>query len=320
LIHLVTGAAGFIGSLLVERLLAGRRRVVGLDCFRDFYDPSLKRTNISASLRDPMFTMVESDLSGSFEQVLRDAIPQGEQVTVYHLAAQAGVRRSWGTRFGDYLRDNVVSTQKLLEWASSSGCVRRFVNASSSSVYGDSPLTPFSETRSLPVPVSPYGVTKLASELLVGLYASRDGIPSVSLRFFTVYGPRQRPDMAFHRFILAVLRGEPIEILGDGSQTRDFTFVSDVVEGLVRAGGSPACGVYNLAGGNGISLLEAVEEIEGAVGSRAELVFRPAQPGDARDTLADTTRLDHDLGWKPGVSLREGIRRETEWIRAAYCL
>lgn len=320
MVNLVTGAAGFIGSLLVERLLAERRAVVGIDCFRDFYDPATKRNNISASLRDPLFTLLEADLSRDFEQALGGCIPRGERVTVYHLAAQAGVRRSWGANFGDYVRDNVTSTQKLLEWASGSGSVTRFVNASSSSVYGDSPLTPFSETRSLPAPVSPYGVTKLASEHLVSLYARRTGIPSISLRFFTVYGPRQRPDMAFHRFILAVLRGEPIEILGDGRQTRDFTFVADVVEGLRRAGESPVCGVYNLGGGNRVSLLEAVGEIESAAGSKAILSFGPAQPGDARDTLADTTLLDHDLGWKPGVPLREGIRRETEWIRAAYGL
>ncbi len=320
MVTLVTGAAGFIGSLLVERLLADRRTVVGIDCFRDYYDPAAKRNNIAASLRNPRFTLLEADLSGGFEPALQGCIPRGECVTVYHLAAQPGVRRSWGADFGDYVRDNVTATQKLLEWASGSGCVTRFVNASSSSVYGASPKSPFSEAGSLPAPVSPYGVTKLASEHLVGLYAGRSGIPSVSFRFFTVYGPRQRPDMAFHRFILAVLRGEPVQVLGDGGQTRDFTFVSDVVEGLYRAGDSPVCGVYNLGGGNRVTLLEAVGEIENATGAKAVLSFAPAQPGDARDTLADTTLLERDLGWKPGVPLREGIRRETEWIRAAYGL
>lgn len=314
---LVTGAAGFIGSLLVERLLEGGRKVVGIDCFRDFYDPSVKRANIAASLNNPMFTLVEADLSASFESRLDAAILPGEAVQVFHLAAQAGVRRSWGRNFQDYLRDNVMATQMLLEWAGRRGSVGCFVNASSSSVYGDSEVSPFSESRSVPRPVSPYGVTKLAAEHLVSLYSKERGIPAVSLRFFTVYGPRQRPDMAFHRFITAILTGAPVEILGDGRQTRDFTFVSDTVEGLRRAGDGLPGGVYNLGGGHRVTLLEAIEEIEAATGARARTVFRPAQPGDARDTLADTSMLDHDLGWKPGVSLREGIRRETEWIRAA---
>lgn len=313
---LVTGAAGFIGSLLVERLLSEGRKVVGIDCFRDFYDPSLKRANIAASVNDPRFTLVEADLSGSFEPLLDRSIPPGEHLLVFHLAAQAGVRRSWGGNFADYLRDNIMATQKLLEWAGRRGSVVCFVNASSSSVYGDSDVSPFSESRSLPRPVSPYGVTKLAAEHLVGLYSRERGIPAVSLRFFTVYGPRQRPDMAFHRFIVAALNGSPVEILGDGRQTRDFTFVSDIVEGLRRAGDGLPGGVYNLGGGHRVSLLEALEEIEAATGAKARIVFRPAQPGDAHDTLADTSLLDHDLGWKPGVSLREGIRRETDWIRA----
>lgn len=314
---LVTGAAGFIGSLLVERLLRDRRRVIGMDCFRDFYDPAVKRSNISQSVKDPLFTLVEADLSEAFEPQLDSCMQPDGQIRIFHLAAQAGVRRSWGGNFADYVRDNIAATQRLLEWAGRRGSVQCFVNASSSSVYGDSEVTPFSETRSVPRPVSPYGVTKLAAEHLVSLYSRERRIPAVSLRFFTVYGPRQRPDMAFHRFIKAVLEGGPVEILGDGRQTRDFTFVSDIVEGLCKAGEGLPGGVYNLGGGHRVSLLDALEEIEYATGRKARRVFMPVQPGDARDTLADTSLLDHDLGWRPGVSLREGIRRETEWIRAA---
>lgn len=316
--YLVTGAAGFIASTLVERLLSEDKRVVGVDCFRDFYDPSIKRNNIAAALRNPLFQLVEADLSRDFEPALDAFLPPRERLVIYHLAARAGVRKSWGREFYSYVEDNVVATQKLLEWALRRGDILNFIYSSSSSVYGDSRVLPFSELFSIPCPVSPFGVTKLAAEQMVRLYTSVRGLPSVSLRFFTVYGPRQSPGMAFHRFILAVLRGESVDIFGDGTQTRDFTFVSDTVEGLRKAESSTGGAVYNLGGGNRVSLLEAIEVIEEATGGKARKIFLPASPGDARDTLADTTRLDHDLGWKPGVPLLEGIRRETEWIRRVY--
>ncbi len=270
---LVTGAGGFIGSHLVERLLSERRRVIGLDCFRGSYDPAFKRNNIAASLRDPLFDLVEADLSSDFESALNSHFPPGGQFLVFHLAAQDDGGFPGGPGFDEHVRDNVVSTRRLLEWVCGRGSLQNFVFASSYSVYGDSGSLPMSETRSLPVPASPHAVTKLAAEHLVRLYTRERGMPSASLRLFTVFGPRQRPGMAFHRFILAALRGRPVEMLGDGRQTRDFTFVSDAVEGLRRAESCTSGGVYNLGTGSGTSLLDALAEIEEACGQeRCEAV------------------------------------------------
>lgn len=317
---LVTGAGGFIGSHLVERLLSERRRVIGLDCFRDSYDPAFKRNNIAASLRDPLFDLVEADLSSDFESALNSHFPPGGQFLVFHLAAQDDGGSSGGSGFDEHIRDNVVSTRRLLEWACGRGSLLNFVFASSYSVYGDSGGLPMSETRSLPVPATPHAVTKLAAENLVRLYTRERGMPSTSLRLFTVYGPRQRPGMAFRRFILAALEGRPVEIEGDGRQTRDFIFVSDAVEGLRRAESCTNGGVYNLGTGSATGLLDALEEIEEAAGRSVARLSCSAAPGSVRDAVADTTLLDHDLGWTPGTSLREGIRRETDWIRAALCI
>ncbi len=317
--HLVTGAAGFIGSTLVDRLLADRCRVIGIDCFRDYYPESRKRANIAGAVRHPRFSLLEADLSNCGFDGL-DSLAGGEDLTVYHLAAQPGVRNSWGEGFESYLRDNILATQRLLGWIASREAPTSLVFASSSSVYGDSPDIPFEECRSRTAPVSPYGLTKLAAEGLVSLYSASHGFPAAALRFFSVYGPRQRPDMAFHRFLLAVLRGEPVEMLGDGGQTRDFTFVDDVVEGVVRVAASGASGVFNIGGGHRITLCEAIECIERVTGVKAGIVRLPAVRGDARDTLADTARLAAGTGWSPSTTLEDGIRAELAWVRSSYGL
>ncbi len=231
----VTGAAGFIGSSLVDRLLNDGQRVVGVDNFTDYYDPALKRANLVGALGDPRFTLLERDLldllhpNNDLTTVFRQA------GCVYHLAAQAGVRASWGGSFRSYTDNNVLATQAVLE-ACVGGNPRAVVYASSSSVYGDCPVMPLREDA-VCQPVSPYGVTKLAGEHLCGLYAKAHGLHTVALRFFTVFGPRQRPDMAFNKFIRAMLRDEWIDIYGSGRQTRDFTFVRDIVDALARAPG-----------------------------------------------------------------------------------
>ncbi len=308
---LVTGAAGFVGSHLVERLLAEGATVVGVDCFTDYYDPALKRRNLEGPLRHPRFRLLELDLGTADLAALPDAH------VVFHLAAQAGVRASWGAEFAAYVHHNVLATQRLLERYRSAG-LERFVYASSSSVYGDAERYPTHE-QLLPRPISPYGVTKLAGEHLVLLYGRNFGIPVVSLRYFTVYGPRQRPDMAFHRFCRALLSGEAIPVYGDGRQTRDFTFVADAVEATLRARrvGAPQ-GIYNVGGGSQVEILEAIRLLERALGVEARIRFEARPPGDPLQTCADTARIRADLGFAPGVGIEQGLREEAEWARGIY--
>ncbi len=309
---LVTGAAGFIGSHLCERLAAEGCRVTGVDCFTDFYDPALKRRNLEPLRREPRFSLLELDLS-------RDhlaALP-GDVAVVFHQSAQAGVRTSWGDRFADYLRHNVLATQRLLEHLRDRP-LERFVYASSSSIYGDAESFPTPETA-LPRPFSPYGVTKLAGEHLVLLYGRNFGLPVAALRYFTVYGPRQRPDMGFHRFARALLRGEEIVIYGDGRQSRDFTYVSDAVEAnwLAWRRARPL-GVYNIGGGSQVEVLEALGVLERALGRKARVTHAALQPGDPRRTRADTARAREDLGYAPRVGVERGLALQAEWARALY--
>jgi len=263
----VTGAAGFIGSHLAERLLAAGWEVVGVDCFTDYYPRAAKEANLEGLRGQPGFRLVEMDLNSAALGALLQGID-----TVFHQAGQPGVRASWGRSFEPYLRSNILATQALLEAALHlKRPLRRFVFASSSSVYGDAPQLPVREDT-LPQPISPYGVTKLAAEHLCSLY-TRLGVPAVSLRYFTVYGPRQRPDMAFHRFIRAVLEGREIEIHGDGEQTRDFTYVMDIVDANLSAAAAPAervvGRVYNLGGGSRVTVNEVIAIVEGAAGRPA---------------------------------------------------
>lgn len=305
----VTGAAGFIGSHLTESLLADGHEVVGVDAFSDYYAREIKEHNLDAARRHASFRLVEGRIQ---ELDLLEPLEGAGQV--FHLAAQAGVRSSWGEQFRLYTDNNVLATQCLLEAAVRAG-TPRLVMASSSSVYGEAKELPLRESTPCR-PVSPYGVTKLAAENLGYLYGRLHGVPVVSLRYFTVYGPRQRPDMAFHRFLKAARDRQEVALFGDGGQTRDFTFIGDVVAATRAAAdsGRPGC-VYNVGGGERISMnqvLDAIREVTG----RAVAVRREApQRGDMRDTFADTQAAAADLGFRSSTSLREGLGREWAWIQ-----
>ncbi|HEY7510660.1 MAG TPA: NAD-dependent epimerase/dehydratase family protein [Vicinamibacteria bacterium] len=305
----VTGAAGFIGSTLAESLLREGHEVVGLDAFVDYYPRAAKERNLAACRADRRFHLVEGALQDAELRPLLD----GARV-VFHLAAQAGVRASWGRDFSLYVDHNVLATQRLLEAAVEAG-TPRVVYASSSSVYGDSTDMPLRE-EALCRPMSPYGVTKLAAEHLGNLYERNHGLPVVSLRYFTVYGPRQRPDMAFHRFLKAARDGEPVRVYGDGRQTRDFTYIEDIVAATRAAAdsGRPGC-VYNVGGGERVSVNQVLDMVGEVTGRRLAVVREAAQKGDVRDTSADTAAARRDLGFRSTVPLREGLAREWAWIK-----
>lgn len=308
---LVTGAAGFIGSTLAERLLADGVSVVGVDCFTDYYDVALKRRNLEPALAHPHYRLLELDLGAA------DLAALPEVDVVFHQAAQAGVRASWGRDFASYVHHNVLATQRLLERYQGTK-LERFVYASSSSVYGDAERYPTDETL-LPRPFSPYGVTKLAGEHLVLLYGRNFAMPVSALRYFTVYGPRQRPDMAFHRFCKAMLEGGEITVYGDGRQSRDFTFISDAIEANVRAWQRSAPqGVYNIGGGSQVDVLESIAILEEALGVKARLRFEERPPGDPLRTRADATRLQADLGYATQVGITDGLKAEAVWAKRLY--
>jgi UDP-glucose 4-epimerase len=286
-------------------------RVTGVDAFTDYYDTALKRRNVSGALQDESFTLLELDLGTA------DLARLPEVDVVFHNAAQPGVRASWGREFTAYTHHNVLATQRLLERYKQSK-LERFVYASSSSVYGDAESYPTSEAM-LPRPFSPYGVTKLAGEHLVLLYGRNFGTPVAALRYFTVYGPRQRPDMAFHRFCRAMLADEPITVYGDGLQSRDFTFVSDAVEANVRAWKRAAPqGVYNVGGGSQVTVLEAIALLEKSLGRKARVSLEPRPAGDPLRTRADASRLAADLGYATTVGIADGLAAEAEWSRTLY--
>jgi nucleoside-diphosphate-sugar epimerase len=307
---LVTGGAGFIGSHLSERLLAQGADVVAIDCFTDYYPRAIKERNLSSLRPCDRYRLIESSIADADLAAVLDGVTH-----VFHLAAQAGVRKSWGRDFQIYTRLNVEATQLLLE-ACVGRRIERVVYASSSSVYGDDVALPMTEDA-LPQPVSPYGVTKLAAEHLCQLYYVNHGVPTVSLRYFTVYGPRQRPDMGFNRFFSAVLDGRPVTQYGDGLQTRDFTFVADAVTATAAAAVQGAPGrVYNIGGGSRVSLLEVFDLIGRVSGRPVTIDHRPAQKGDMRDTFADTSRARGDLGFTPAVTLEEGLQDMFVWMEA----
>jgi UDP-glucose 4-epimerase len=307
----VTGAAGFIGSHLAERLLADGHEVTGVDCFTDYYARPTKEKNLERLRDHAAFRLAEVRLQDADLAPIVDGAGH-----VYHLAAQAGVRASWGREFSLYTDHNVLATQRILEAAVERGAPR-VVYASSSSVYGDAPALPLREDGPC-VPVSPYGVTKLAAEHLARLYHRNHGLPTVSLRFFTVYGPRQRPDMAFHRFLTAARDGGPITVYGDGLQTRDFTYVDDIVAAVRVAGLSGRPGsVYNVGGGERIALNDVLRLVERITGRPLQVQRQENQKGDMRDTFADTTAAARDLGFRSTVALPEGLAREWQWLREA---
>jgi UDP-glucose 4-epimerase len=305
----VTGAAGFIGSHLVDSLLADGHEVTGIDAFVDYYPRAIKESNLRGAREHRSFRLVEGRLQDLDLAPILDGAER-----IYHLGAQAGVRASWGREFQLYSDHNVLATQRLLEAASALPSPR-LVYASSSSVYGDSPSLPLREDSAC-LPVSPYGVTKLAAEHLSRLYWKSSGLPVVSLRNFTVYGPRQRPDMAFHRFLKAARDGEAIRVFGDGEQTRDFTFVTDAVAATRAAGESGKPGsVYNVGGGQRISLNRVLGRIEAVTGRTLRIVREASQKGDMRDTFADTSAARADLGFRSTVDIDAGLRQEWTWIQ-----
>jgi UDP-glucose 4-epimerase len=305
---LVTGAAGFIGSTLSERLLRDGHDVVGIDCFTDYYPRPLKERNLSRLTPRRNFRFVEARLQDAdLSSLLSD------RTHVFHLAAQAGVRKSWGRDFSVYTVNNIEATQLLLE-ACVGRPIERMVYASSSSVYGDHAPMPMREDA-LVQPVSPYGVTKLAAEQLCYLYFVNYGVPAVSMRYFTVYGPRQRPDMGFHKFLRATLLDEPITVFGDGEQTRDFTFVDDAVAATVAAATRGVPGrVYNIGGGSRVSVNQVLEMIGRVTGRRPAISIDSAQKGDMRHTYADTALARADLAFAPTVGLAEGLAAEYKWL------
>ena len=313
-ISIVTGAAGFIGSHLVEALLKQGELVIGIDQFNDYYDPNLKRRNIAQFENHPAFKLVEGDVQSlDWDALLVDVD------VVYHQAAQAGVRASWGQGFRAYTERNINATQVLLSAAKNAKHLKRLVFASTSSVYGDAETLPTHELI-CPQPVSPYGITKLAAEHLCWLYYKNFGVPFTALRYFTVYGPRQRPDMAFHKFFKSVLVDQAIPIYGDGQQTRDFTFISDAIAANLAAATVPsAIGEnFNIGGGSRVVLAEVIDTMEKVVGCPIRRNHIEIAMGDARHTAADVSKAQEILGYQPQVSLVDGLTKEWFWVRSLY--
>jgi nucleoside-diphosphate-sugar epimerase len=303
---LVTGAAGFIGSHLCERLLQDGHTVVGLDCFIPYYPRTLKAANLVEVQKHPAFAFLPLDLRSD---PLADACRDVE--AVFHLAAMPGLTRSW-TDFDLYESCNVTATQRLLEAVRQTGGLRRFICISTSSVYGRFG----SGDETMPTrPISPYGVTKLAAENLCRAYAEEQGLPLVVLRYFSVYGPRQRPDMGYMRFIQALLMGQPVVVYGDGQQVRGNTYISDCVAATVAALEAAPHEIYNVGGGETASVWDILHRLEKVIGRTAKIQREPARAGDQRYTLADTSRLQRHLGWQPRVGLDEGLARQVAWQR-----
>lgn len=307
---LITGVAGFIGSNIANELLKRGFQVFGVDCFTDYYARSLKENNLKNLLLNKDFRFLEGD-------ILRIELTQlFENISVvFHSAAQAGVRSSWGRDFQIYTQNNILATQRLLEAAKTVN-LKKFIYASSSSVYGDCKEYPLKED-SYPLPVSPYGVSKLAAEQLCYLYWKNYTVPTISLRYFTVFGPGQRPDMAFNRFICMLLAGEHITMYGDGEQTRDFTYISDIVEANMLAMESPHEGkVYNIGGGSRVSVNHCIEILEKVSGLKAKIRNESFCKGDMQHTWADITRAQRELGYQPKFSLEEGLSNEFFWLQS----
>jgi UDP-glucuronate 4-epimerase len=307
---LVTGAAGFIGSSLARALLGRGAEVAGIDAFTPNYDPGVKRANLACLLDRPGFAFAEADLRTAALAPLLEGVTH-----VAHLAALPGVRPSWGEAFRDYAEHNILATQRLLE-AVRGPSLERIVVASSSSVYGAAAEAPTPEDAPRR-PISPYGVTKLAAEALAFAYREARGLPIVALRYFTVYGPGQRPDMAFHRFFEAARRGAPVTVYGDGRQRRDFTFVDDAVEATIACLTRRAPEfAYNVGGGHSVPVGEVLERMEQVTGMHIAREQAPVPPGDPPATAADTTRARRDLDYTPRTDLTEGLARQWEWHRS----
>ena len=305
---LVTGCAGFVGSHLTEKILAEGGEVIGVDCFLDYYPRRLKEASMENFIADDSFTFHEKNI---LELELTEILSEVDYV--FHQAAQAGVRASWGESFEIYDDNNILATQKLLEAAREVG-VKKFVYASSSSVYGDTDNLPMKEDNKLQ-PVSPYGVSKLAAENLCYLYWKNFGVPTNSLRYFTVFGERQRPDMAFHIFTKLILEDRPITIFGDGKQSRNFTHVDDVVAANLQAAEADVAGeIFNIGGdGERVELNEAIDLLEELCGKKARREYDDVVEGDVRHTAADCSKARKLLGYDPQVGFEEGLKRQVEW-------
>jgi UDP-glucuronate 4-epimerase len=309
---LVTGAAGFVGSSLVERALHDGHTVVGIDALTDYYDVGLKESNLQR-IDSPHFALVREDINETDLEALFDGVD-----IVFHQAGQPGVRKSWGKDFATYTTQNILATQKLLEQAKQSSQLKRFVYASSSSIYGNAASYPTRESDR-PEPISPYGVTKLAAEHLCTLYGQNFGVPTTSLRYFTVFGPRQRPDMAFTRFLRAALEGTEITVFGSGDQIRDFTFIQDVVDAnfLAANADSPSGSIYNVAGGSNVSVNEVLASIERISGNSLNVRRVEAVPGDVWRTGGSSELIRAELGWVPKYSVEEGLEAQFDWVRGS---
>ena len=304
---LITGIAGFIGSHLAERLLNLEYEVVGVDAFIDYYPRNIKEANLEKIKENPNLQFIEADLN----EMNLEALVEGCDY-IFHQAAQAGVRASWGQEFKIYTDCNIKATQALLEACLEKG-IKKFIYASSSSVYGETQELPMREANVVK-PVSPYGVTKLAGEHLACLYAKNFGLPCISLRYFTVYGPRQRPDMAFHRFITSCLERKQLTIYGDGEQTRDFTYISDIVDANIEAAKSEAIGeVYNIGGGSRVSLNQVLNILEGITNEKIPRQYMETQKGDVLHTYADVSKARICIGYKAKIGLEKGLKKQFEW-------
>jgi UDP-glucose 4-epimerase len=309
---LVTGTAGFIGSHLSRRLLKEGFSVIGVDSFTDYYPRWIKERNLSTLKSENNFSFLEEDINSlDLNRLLQNVD------CVFHLAAQAGVRASWGQSFSEYIRNNIEATQRLLE-ESKEQPLHKFIYASSSSVYGYCPELPMSESSPL-LPYSPYGVTKLAAENLCYLYSKNYGVPTISLRFFTVYGPGQRPDMAFHKFFKSTSENKPITVFGTGEQTRDFTYINDIIDAIFACIAHGQTGeTYNLGGGNRKMLKDLLPLFEEICGKKISVKWEEKQKGDVPHTLADIQKAKKGLGFDPKTPIDEGLSEEWRWIKNLY--
>jgi len=310
--NLITGAAGFIGSHLCQRLIAQGATVVGLDNFDPFYDRAIKRDNISRLVQSPLFKLIEGDIRD--KALVKAIFQQGNFDTVVHLAAKAGVRPSIEDPVG-YVDTNINGTAVLLE-AAREAKIKKFIFASSSSVYGNNKKVPFSETDNVDNPISPYAATKKAGELICYTYSHLYQIDMTCLRFFTVYGPRQRPDLAIHKFAQLMEQNKPIPVYGDGSMERDFTYIDDILDGIVAS--MKRCkgyAIYNLGESRPVRLDVLIAELEKALGKKALINRLPEQPGDVNRTFADVQKAVRELNYQPKTHLADGLKRFVEWLR-----